>query len=68
VKTLIDIDDELLAQAREVLQTSTKKDTVNGALAEVVALARRRALLAELTGDGLPDLLDEKVMSAAWQR
>jgi Arc/MetJ family transcription regulator len=35
-KTLIDLDDELLAQARVVLGTGTKKDTVNAALREVV--------------------------------
>ena len=41
-KTLIDIDDTLLEAAREALGTSTKKDTVNAALREVIA-ARSRA-------------------------
>ncbi len=35
-KTLIDIDDELLTWARQILGTTTKKDTVNGALREIV--------------------------------
>jgi Arc/MetJ family transcription regulator len=35
-KTLIDVDDELLAKARQILGAGTKKDTVNGALREVV--------------------------------
>ena len=35
-KTLIDVDDDLLARCRQVLGTSTKKDTVNAALREVV--------------------------------
>jgi Arc/MetJ family transcription regulator len=35
-KTLIDIDDELLDRARQILGTATKVATVNGALREVV--------------------------------
>jgi Arc/MetJ family transcription regulator len=35
-KTLIDVDDEALAQACQILGTATKKDTVNTALREVV--------------------------------
>jgi hypothetical protein len=35
-KTLIDVDEELLAQARLVLGTDTKKATVNAALRDVV--------------------------------
>jgi Arc/MetJ family transcription regulator len=35
-KTLIDLDEELLEQARLVLGTDTKKATVNMALREVV--------------------------------
>ena len=36
VKTLIDVDEELLRQAQRILGTNTKKDTVNRALREVV--------------------------------
>lgn len=35
-KTLIDVDRELLALAQQILGTATLKDTVNGALREVV--------------------------------
>ena len=35
-KTLIDLDDELLRQARRILGAKTKKETVNMALREVV--------------------------------
>ncbi len=35
-KTLIDVDDELLTRARQILGTTTKKATVNAALREVV--------------------------------
>lgn len=44
-KTPIEIDDEALAAAAEVLGTTTKKDTVNAALREVSQrLLRLRAL------------------------
>jgi len=46
----------------------TKKDTVNAALHAVTALAARRRDLQRLVSDGLPDLADDEVMAAAWQR
>jgi Arc/MetJ family transcription regulator len=67
-KTLIEIDEESLAAAQQILGTATKKDTVNTALREVTALAARRRDLARLTSGALPDLEDEDVMRAAWQR
>ena len=66
-KTLIDIEEQYLAAAREVLHTETKKDTVNAALREVAALAARRRDLQRLVSGGLPDLEDEEVMRGAWQ-
>jgi Arc/MetJ family transcription regulator len=56
------------AAAQQALGTTTKKDTVNAALREVTALAARRCDLHRLTSGGLPDLEDEDVMQAAWQR
>lgn len=67
-KTLIDVDEEQLAAAQEVLKTKTKKDTVNAALRQVTALAARRRDLQRLISSGLPDLADDDVMRAAWQR
>jgi Arc/MetJ family transcription regulator len=67
-KTLIEIDDEFLVTAQEVLGTATKKDTVNAALREVAALAARRRDLRRFITRSLPDLEDEDVMRAAWQR
>jgi Arc/MetJ family transcription regulator len=67
-KTLIDVDEGYLAAAQQVLHTQTKKDTVNGALRAVAALAARRRDLQRLVSGGLPDLEDEQVMRAAWQR
>lgn len=41
-KTLLDVDDDLLAEASAALGTSTKKDTVNEALRAVVETTRER--------------------------
>ncbi|HXR69827.1 type II toxin-antitoxin system VapB family antitoxin [Actinocrinis sp.] len=59
-KTLIDIDDDLLAEAAIALGTGTKKDTVTHALQQAVdeARAKRRAALRELqkmAADGVFD-------------
>ena len=35
-KTLVDVDEDLLARCRRILGTPTKKDTINTALREVV--------------------------------
>jgi Arc/MetJ family transcription regulator len=43
-KTLVNLDDDLLATAQRLLGTPTKKDTVNAALCEVV---RRQAAVPE---------------------
>ena len=48
VKTLIEIDEEALATAAEVLGTKTKKDTVNAALREVGQRLVRLQALARL--------------------
>ena len=66
-KTLIDVNEEYLAAAQEVLHTETKKDTINAALRAVAALAARRRDLQWLA-EGLSDLEDAEVMRAAWQR
>jgi Arc/MetJ family transcription regulator len=67
-KTLIDINEEYLDAAQQALGTATKKDTVNAALREVMALAARRRDLERLTSGSLDDLENEEVMRAAWQR
>jgi len=48
VKTPIEIDEEALATAAEVLGTKTKKDTVNAALREVGQRLVRLQALARL--------------------
>lgn len=56
-KTLLDVDEDLLAEATTALGTSTKKDTVNGALrftVEEIRARRERALarLQEIARNG----------------
>lgn len=69
-KRLVDIDDDVLEQARQVLGTSTLKDTVNTALAESVRAAHRRALTSEdlrRFAEAAKDLGDPEVMARAWE-
>lgn len=58
-RTVIDLDDELVISVAKELGTSTKKETVNAALQEVLA-SRRRAMaltrLRDAATDGAFDL------------
>jgi Arc/MetJ family transcription regulator len=68
-KRLVDIDDGVLEEARQVLGTSTIKDTVNTALEESVKAVRRRALTKEgmmRARTLLHDLGDPEIMARAW--
>ena len=58
-RTVIDLDDEALEEAARELGTTTKRDTVNTALREIVDRNRRlRALqeLQDLAQDGALDM------------
>lgn len=67
-KTMVDIDPDLLAEARSVLGASTIKETVNRALAELVALAARRRLVEQLrSADGLDLSVPDAVRDEAWR-
>ncbi|MFF1410191.1 type II toxin-antitoxin system VapB family antitoxin [Streptomyces sp. NBC_01298] len=64
-RTVIDLDDELLADVAQALGTSTKRDTVNTALREVLETRRRALALTRLRAaatDGAfdLDLFDDK--------
>jgi len=66
-KRLVDIDDDLLAEASAVLGAPTMKETVNRSLESVVLAARRRRHADRLRCmEGL-DLDKPKVMSGAWR-
>lgn len=64
-RTVIDVDDDALAEAAGYLGTRTKKDTVNAALREIndrrrraAAIERMRRMVAEGRVD--LDLIDEE--------
>lgn len=70
-KRLVEIEDEVLEQARLALGTSTIKDTVNRALEDAVRASERRE---HLDRDALRrfaaatrDLGDDEVMAGAWR-
>ena len=66
-KTSVDIDNDLMEQARSVLGTSSIKATIDAALREVLrAEARRQEIRALSRMDGL-DLANEDVMAKAWR-
>jgi Arc/MetJ family transcription regulator len=68
MKTVIDLDTELVAAAAKVLGTTTKKDTIHAALRAAMDAAARRAERRQrlINSAGGPDLGDESVMAGAW--
>ena len=50
--TNVDVDDDVLAEAARLLGTTTKKDTINTALKEVIRRHRRRAAFQRLAERG----------------
>ena len=66
-KRLVDIDDELLREATDVLGAKTMKETVNRSLEEVVLAARRRTHADRLESMQGMDLAKPRVMSGAWR-
>lgn len=67
MRTVVDIDENSLREARVALGTTTKVETVNRALVEVAALAARRRDLERLASGGLSALGDEKLYNDAWR-
>jgi Arc/MetJ family transcription regulator len=67
-KVLIDVDDDVLAEASALLGTKTKKDTVNTALREIVQRLRRANALARLTEMGESGAFDELLDKTAYRR
>ena len=55
-RTVIDVDDEKLAEAAEIFGTTTKVATVNAALEDAIKRRKRASFLAWLAEGGLPDL------------
>lgn len=66
-RTVIDIDDDLLEQASKVLDTHTKKATVEAALRVVAAREARRRLDERIADSGIsPKELDD-VVADGWR-
>ncbi|MEV0061737.1 type II toxin-antitoxin system VapB family antitoxin [Nocardia sp. NPDC050718] len=47
-RTVVDLDDAALAEAARYLGTTTKKDTVNAALREIIDRRRRAEAIARM--------------------
>ncbi|MEV8508011.1 type II toxin-antitoxin system VapB family antitoxin [Actinoplanes sp. NPDC051475] len=58
-KSLIDLDDEALAEAASLYGTTTKKDTVNTALREAALRSKRLQALERLAESGRAGDFDE---------
>lgn len=67
MRTVVDINEDSLREARSALGTTTKVETVNRALAEVAALAARRRDLKRLIRGDLASLSDQELYDTAWQ-
>lgn len=65
VKTLVDLDPELLADAMEATGQTTKRGAVVEALEQVVRKAHARAYLDQLTAGVASDLDDPDVIEQA---
>lgn len=67
-KILIDVDDDALAEAAELLGTKTKNDTVNTSLRETAQRLRRAQALARLAELGQSGAFDELLDKTAYRR
>ena len=66
-KRLVDIDDDLLAEARVLTGAATMKEAVNAALQRVIDSELRRRHLRRLESGAGTDLADDEVMRGAWR-
>lgn len=67
-RTLVDIDDDALLAAAKVLNTSTKKDTINTALREVAARDVRARMLDRFADDPQYWKQQQQARERAWHR
>lgn len=66
-KRLVDIDDDLLAEARVLTGAATMKEAVNAALQQVIDSELRRRHLRRLESGEGTDLAYDEVMRDAWR-
>ncbi len=62
-KTSVEVDQDIVREAAEILGTQTLRATIDGALRELVHARRRLELIAILAQDGR---FDFEVAEAAW--
>jgi Arc/MetJ family transcription regulator len=65
-RTTLDIDEDMLAKAREILGTRGVKDTVNEALLEVVRVEAGKRFIARLKDN--EDFGNPEIMERAWPK
>lgn len=61
MRTVVEIEGALLEAAQRELGTSTAKETVQAALAEIAERGRRRDAFEFWRTEGSPDLLDPQI-------
>ena len=66
-KRLIELDDELLADAQRELHTVGVSDTVRAALRQAAASSARARQIVWLTEGGLESMSEAEQRAAAWQ-
>lgn len=65
-KRLIELDDDLLAEAQRELHTADASDTVREALHQTTAAAARARQLAWLTAGGVAELANPDERAKVW--
>ncbi|HEU0127755.1 MAG TPA: type II toxin-antitoxin system VapB family antitoxin [Pseudonocardiaceae bacterium] len=66
-KKLVDIDVEILEEAKRILGLDSYKETVNAGLREIIAAAARRREIERFTSTDQQDVEDPDVISSAWR-
>ena len=66
-KTRVEIDDNLIEQARRVLGTSSVEETIGAALREVLRGDARRQEIRALAEMDEMDLANKEAMAKAWR-
>ncbi|MGH3544790.1 MAG: type II toxin-antitoxin system VapB family antitoxin [Mycobacteriales bacterium] len=65
-RTVIDLDDDLLATAASMLGTTSKRATVHQALRQTVEQRLRRLHVERYLSGGNPDLTNPQLLGQAW--
>ena len=66
-KTSVEIDEDLLRRAKEILNASTVKETIDRAFREVLRQEARRQEVRAMSSMESLDLADEEIMAGAWR-